>query len=142
VSTETMPEVLHAIGLGVEHLRARIAELECDLITARDGLDYEKSGREDTERKLSDTRELLSQHDREIVKLRTEINRHEEARPRGEANLARIDQLTLDLYHYIVELAGHRDTAKTKAERIALGHVVERLAEIRGMSDVERKAIA
>src|SRR5262245_17648527 len=40
------------------------------------------------------------------------------------------DRITLNLALYFEELEGFRDTAKTKTERVVLGHVVERLKTI------------
>lgn len=89
----------------------------------------EKYSLEDDNQRL---RRELSQMRGQRDELQRTVNHLNENAERGSANLDRLDQITLDLYLYIVELAGHRDTAKTKAERIALGHVVERLKAIRG----------
>lgn len=79
---------------------------------------------------------------KEARELRAKVDQLNENAERGRRNLAQLDQITLDLYLYIVELAGHRDTAKTKAERIALGHVVERLKQIRGVNEAEAEALS
>lgn len=144
--TEPMTRVLHELCTEIDNAGERLSDEQQQHGWTRDELRREKVGLQaarddrDRQRKRADDAESAGRD------LRTQLDAATAHLAQREANrsgiLDRLDRLTLDLYHYIVELAGYRDTAKTKAERVALGHVVARLSEIRGMNDTEKEGVA
>lgn len=127
--TEPNEHVLHAMGLGIAQMRGRIAGLEIDLenAAAYGGQQYAESVRQG--KRHDDAVRSRDVVQRNLTALQ---NDYQENAARALLNLNRLDQITLSLFEYIEELKGLSYVHPVKSTRIALGHVVAKLEDIRG----------
>jgi chromosome segregation ATPase len=135
MTPETSQQVLHAIGKGVAAIRAEHADAE-DRVRC-----LEIDGRSDLNaiNRLKDQVDGLTEHRDKLLKDRTAASarageweaKFSDRDAAFQKLMRQYDSITLRLYNLMVDLAGHANTGKTRAERVSLGHVVARLAEIR-----------
>jgi hypothetical protein len=132
--SDTMDEVLYAVGRGVKQLRGDIASVaEKGRISEMEArsLDRQVTAQNETITRLrSDAAAAERQHRVLADEFAQARGAAEMDRARATRTLAEYDAVTLALSLLIPELEAHRDNASTKAAGIAYGHVVERLLEI------------
>lgn len=129
-SAETIADVIEALCVKRAEWRQRAENAEQDYseqAAFTDGL----------RRKLAQVQDERDANARRAGAMRSELAELNERHQRCQANLAVRDGQITELGLYIAELAAFRDAAKTKAERVALGHVVERLRLIVGAESWE-----
>lgn len=125
--TETMPDVLHAVGMGVAQLRAELALKEQQLNAANSWGSDRSAEVKQVRLDLSNAEVNLGRRKEEVLRLQKAAR---ESYDSYQELLTKHDGLTLALSVLIEDLSGHRDTAKTKSAKIALGHAVEMLRTV------------
>lgn len=130
--SEPSSEVLYAIGRGVAAIQADLRQAEGERDAARSEATTWSFRHQRVTAELDTAKANLEDH-------RKRLQRFEEQEPRAVANLERLDRITLAISELIESLTARRDTAKTKSEGLALGHVIAELLAIYGPHPVEGK---